>query len=310
MDRELELWREHYFRRRMRHLFLEYPYYTAQFLNLWMQSDNDDILYQVYNDAIGTPGNVPYWLVFFKTIKTEMPETVFHGTDVGHQYESTGARYLQYLRDAGLTDSEAYGLAEASVRQGEIFYENHDLDAYRESKMIENFIREFDSLDGESIMGVYGNAHICIGDIEENGVVTPTMAKGLQPRYGDAVHTEDLSHLALHTEPMHTEKITVGGKAYDGAYFGEEDMRTWSEKYVCRRFWRLENAGDDFADAALDPSQNVLPFDNYPVKVEVGQVFVIDYTAPDGAIERQYLRADGNYWRGMPITQQILLTKC
>ena len=40
LDRELELWRE-YYAQGMRHLFIEYPYYTAQLLNEWMAAEED-----------------------------------------------------------------------------------------------------------------------------------------------------------------------------------------------------------------------------------------------------------------------------
>ena len=305
MDRQLELWREHYFRRHIRHLFLEYPYYTMQFLNIWMASDNDDILYQVYNDLIGTACAVSYWPVFFKTIKEEMPQTIFHGTDVGHQYDTIGQRFLQYLKASGLQDTPQYALTLESIAQGKTFYENPDFDAYRETKMTENFVREFEMLAGQSVMGIYGTMHIAFGEIEEEGTpAVPTMAKGLQARYGDAVQVADLSYLALRTEPIHMEKITVGGKLYDAAYFGEEDI-PWSENYVRRKFWRLENVGEDFAKCGTVASMNVLPYDNYPTPVETGQVFVIDYTAPGGSVDRQYFRADGDIWQGQRITCQI-----
>lgn len=80
----------------MRHLFVELSYYTAEFLNIWMQSDNDNILELVYNDWNGTALYNPYTKEFFKNIKNKCPETIFHGTDVGHQYHSTGERFLLY----------------------------------------------------------------------------------------------------------------------------------------------------------------------------------------------------------------------
>ncbi len=36
LEKELELWYDHYHKDGMRHLFLEHPYYTAEFLNIWM----------------------------------------------------------------------------------------------------------------------------------------------------------------------------------------------------------------------------------------------------------------------------------
>jgi len=54
MDKEFELWHEYYNNKNMRHLFVELPYYTAEFLNIWMKSDSDEILDELYNDWIGT----------------------------------------------------------------------------------------------------------------------------------------------------------------------------------------------------------------------------------------------------------------
>ena len=54
LDKETELWQNYYNDQNMRHLFVELPYYTAEFLNIWMQSDSNDILDAVYNDWQGT----------------------------------------------------------------------------------------------------------------------------------------------------------------------------------------------------------------------------------------------------------------
>lgn len=54
LDKEIELWYEYYHNQDMRHLFIEHSYYTAEFLNLWMQSDNNEILDAVYTDWAGT----------------------------------------------------------------------------------------------------------------------------------------------------------------------------------------------------------------------------------------------------------------
>ncbi|WP_242860603.1 hypothetical protein [Clostridium sp. KNHs205] len=68
----------------MRHLFIELPYYTAEFLNVWMQSDSDDILDAIYDEWNGTMIHTPDIIEFYKNIKSRCPETIFHGTDVGH----------------------------------------------------------------------------------------------------------------------------------------------------------------------------------------------------------------------------------
>src|SRR5699024_10125990 len=89
---EAERWKECY-DQGMRHLFVELPCYTAQWLNLWMDAEDDGILEQLHQDWEGTLSSGAETLDFYRTVKEQCPETVFHGTDVGHQYDSTGARY-------------------------------------------------------------------------------------------------------------------------------------------------------------------------------------------------------------------------
>ena len=98
---EAERWKECY-ERGMRHLFVELSHYTAQWLNLWMDAEDDEILEQLHQDWESTLSSGAETLDFYRTIKEQCPETVFHGTDVGHQYDSTGARYQDYLEERGL----------------------------------------------------------------------------------------------------------------------------------------------------------------------------------------------------------------
>ncbi|ABN53479.1 MAG TPA: hypothetical protein DEF39_10360 [Hungateiclostridium thermocellum] len=195
MDKEFELWHEYYNNKNMRHLFVELPYYTAEFLNIWMKSDSDEILDELYNDWIGTALYNPYTKEFYKKIKSNCPETIFHGTDVGHQYDTTGQRFLKYLEENNLKDSEKYRLAHEAVKQGKYYYENSD-DVYRENKMVENFIREYDALNGECIMGIYGNAHTSLDAMDFTDSV-PCMANQLKDIYKDIIYSEDLSWLAM-----------------------------------------------------------------------------------------------------------------
>lgn len=123
LDRELEEWEEHYNDEGMRHLFIEKPYYTAEFLNLWMQADNDEILDEIYEDTEGTAACTPQSKAFYKHIKEQCPETIFHGTDVGHQYDTIGKRYLEYLKANGLEEAEQYILAKDCIEQGMHYYD-------------------------------------------------------------------------------------------------------------------------------------------------------------------------------------------
>ena len=53
LQKELALWKDCY-ARGVRYLFVELPYYTAQYLNLWMQAEDDTILLEVYEDWNGS----------------------------------------------------------------------------------------------------------------------------------------------------------------------------------------------------------------------------------------------------------------
>ena len=301
LEKELELWYEYYHKESMRHLFVELPYYTAELLNIWMKSDNDDILDDVYNDWVGTASYASCIKEFYKNIKIQCPETIFHGTDVGHQYNSTGTYFLGYLASNNLKDSEQYILAKEAIEQGKYYYSNSD-DVYRENKMVENFIREFDKLNGESVMGIYGASHTGLDDKNFSGSV-PCMANQLKERYKDKIHSVDLSKLAKAIEPSKVDNININGKAYKAYYYGKSDMTSFSKEYLHREFWCLENAYEDFKDKKKTGS--VLPYNNYPMLVETGQVFVIDYTRVDGSIVRMYYRSDGNKWKDMLSTEEF-----
>ena len=194
LDKEFELWHAYYHEQNMRHLFVELPYYTAEFLNLWMQSDNDDILEEIYMDWKGTASYNQDIKEFYRRIKEECTETILHGTDVGHQFDSTGERFLTYLNDNNLQESEQYSLACEAIEQGKYYYEHSD-NKYRENKMAENFRREYDRLNGESIMGIYGASHTGLNAAAYGTLLHPCMAKQLKKTYGEVIYSEDLSSL-------------------------------------------------------------------------------------------------------------------
>lgn len=296
LEKEFGLWSAYYHDDGMRDLFVELPYYTAEFLNLWMQSDSDDILEQLYLDWEGTAVHSLDVVAFYRQIKQECPETVFHGTDVGHQYGTTGERYLTYLLESGQEESEQYRLAQENIEQGRYYYQRED-DVYRENKMVENFVREFDGLDGADIMGIYGTAHTGVTGMVYPTNKVPCMANRLNGRYGEALHTKNLT---LVEDAYSVDVIQIGGKEYTASYFGKADLSEIFPEYQYREFWRLEDAYDDFRDCPT--VGNVLPYSNYPMEIEVGQVYVIEYIKTDGFVRREYHRADGGTWKGMAVS--------
>lgn len=190
---ENQIWEEKY-KEGFRNLFIEDSYCGAEFLNLWMKEDNDKILDKLYVELEGTQAQTPYTLDFYKRIKKNCPETVFYGTDIGHQYYSTGKRYIEYLEKNGLSNTKEYKLAVENNNQGKEFYKKQD-DAYREAKMIENFIRAYEEVKmkgQDKVMGIYGSYHT---DPRKTNFGVDSMAKGLKNYYGDIVNAEDIANL-------------------------------------------------------------------------------------------------------------------
>ncbi len=191
LDKEFELWKFHYEQNGMSDLFIETEYYTANMLNIWLHEPDDAILNVIYNNNEGTLMHTEAQLDFYKKIKEECPETVFHGTDIGHIRE-TGEWYLDYLEDHGMKGSREYELTKENILQGDKFYADGELDnSYRENCMVKNFIREYDALNGTAIMGIYGDGHADPSDesIDDN---THHMAFQLKEYYGDIIQYESI----------------------------------------------------------------------------------------------------------------------
>lgn len=194
ISKEFTIWKSYYNQKGMRDLFIEAEYYTAQMLNVWLHETDDDILNVIYNNSEGTLSHTKAQLDFYKKIKEECPETIFHGTDIGHIKE-TGEWYLKYLENHGMSDSIEYKLTEENIAQGDKYYANAEEDnAYRENCMVQNFIREYDKIKGTAVMGIYGDAHSDPSDssIENN---THRMAYQLKQHYGDIIQYESIVSL-------------------------------------------------------------------------------------------------------------------
>jgi len=193
MAKQLELWFDHYHSQNLRHLFLEHCYCTTEFLNIWMSADSDDILEMLYEVTLAP--DFPYIKDFFRTIKRDCPETVFCG--VTPVYPPIGEKYLHYLKDNNLRCTNEYSNVQELLEKGKGLYSDYGgqwSDGYREQNMVDNFIRQFEKLNGKSVMGIYGCMHIKHEPIEYFGDV-PCLGYQLKVRYGDAVHFEDLSEV-------------------------------------------------------------------------------------------------------------------
>lgn len=302
LEKEFNLWKLYYNEEGMRHLFVEWPYFTAELLNIWMSGDNDDIL----KDIIISDYEVEHTIEFLKKIKSECPDTIFHGTDVGHSYLSVGIKYRHYLEDNNLEDTEKYKLNEEAIKQGKHFHSTRD-DNYRESKMVENFLREFNKLDNQSIMGIYGAAHIRFEDFMIGNKTIVSMGSHLSKIYKERLYTFDLSNEILKTlldEPISEDEMEVAGRLYQASYFGK--IENLSSKYMdYAEYWRLENAYEDFKNS--EQTDKIASFSEYPMVLEENQIYVLIVTLTDGSKMTHYTISTEEMKDGMLITRQILI---
>lgn len=188
---EVDLWGKYYKEYGIRNLFIEYSYIDAQFLNMWMKSDDDKILNQLYDDYDGTFAHTEENLNFFKEIKKKYPETVFYGTDVCHIYKSGGKRYLKYLEENGKVGTEDYNRAVESIEQGKKYYADEETgNKYRENIMVKNFVDEYEKLEDKRIVGIYGTSHVLPYSNDYFNEI-PCMANQLNKKYPKILNIED-----------------------------------------------------------------------------------------------------------------------
>ena len=207
-EKEYELWEAHYSGEGMRDLFLELPYYDAQWLNLWMRSGDDAFLQQWYEDMEGERAHVDPILDFFRSIRENCPDTVFHGTDIGLRYDTSGTRYLNYLEEMGKAGSEEYSLAQACIDQGKTYEAQKD-DVWREEMMTRNFIQAYDASGSETVAGIYGDAH-CDPRRKAGKNDKGCMAKQLQDVYGDVISYEAVESMVKIESDKMLEKQPSG----------------------------------------------------------------------------------------------------
>ena len=306
LDKELEAWASHYITG-MRDLFIELPCYTAEYLNRWMHEDTDELLDTVFTDLRGTNNDSPQARDFYRSIKSDFPETVFHGTDVGHQYNTTGARYLSLLESESKQDTPEYRLTSLAIEQGKQYYDIGRTDetaayVFREYCMVDNFLRAWEELNRRDIMGIYGSAHTNPSSLDLSGSV-PCMAAQLKGRLQDTVNSKDLTK----NDVIRTDTVKINGKEYQASYFGKQDISSWAQDYLNRSFWRVENAYDDLKDAPRNDTW--LPAGNYSMIINPDEIYIVEYIRADGTPERLYYLCDGTMYNGVLNTFGITVSE-
>ena len=241
-EQELALWRERY-AAGDRDLFLEMGAATAELLNRWMRTGDESFWDLVYRNWEGTLSQTELTENFYRQLRADCPETVFHGIDMEHQYASTGRFCLALLEKEGRQGSEAYRKALRSVEQAERFYEGWDGDlfsrdnAYREETLAENFRDEYESIGRRRVMGIFGAAHTDPYGPDYYTASVPSMGAQLKERYGGGILCRDLRGENL---PERTT-LTIAGTEFEAIYYGDYPI-TRRDILRSGEFWRLTDA--------------------------------------------------------------------
>ena len=95
-----------------------------------------------------------------------------------------------------------------------------------------------------------------------------------------------------------TSSFSLFGKTYSAEYCGTSDV-TGIRDFKTRKVFRLKDAYEDVKDYA---GFDYLPNNNYPVTVNQGDVFRIEYQRSDGTGFVEYLRSNNDYINNEPVT--------
>jgi len=282
MDRQLELWGYFYHYHNMRHLFLENMFSSSQFLNLWMQSSDDEILYELllpgtFSDDAFIARNNRMLIEWLKEIKENFPETVFHATDVAIHVGSS-QRFLAYLRGIGMQDSETYEITLQNIDQGTHFIRtgSHATRAYY---MPQNFIREFDSLVDQDVMAIHGMAHVELTTNFLNYDNIPSMAYILRERYGSQLYTFDMTGYREIAHAIDLNLFNIGERRIGSRFLGRDT--TVHGNVFERIFYRVVIRFDEVINMPV--TGNIISSDFFLLPATAEQVFIIKTIYADGA---------------------------
>ena len=288
---EFELW-NNFYKTGLRHLFMELPYFYTGFINRWMKMKDDQILDELFiGDVVG---DSEYDRNFFKQIKELCPETVFHGTDIGHKFDTLGTAYLKSLSPY----SNEYKITSENISQAKEYYDfiqeskNGDYSAgshIREKYMAKNFIRELESVNSCDIVGIYGEAHL-FSDSADTFGIEQNMLSMIEKYYANGINIEKTLVRDIIT-PIKKIKSIIFGKEYDISFFGGL-YTPWDENADYITFSKIENAFSHFKN--LSKKDNIIPASMYPVTVLKNDVFIIESFKNRKSVMKQLFICDDN----------------
>ncbi|MCQ2597656.1 MAG: hypothetical protein MJ181_07385 [Treponema sp.] len=301
---ELNLYRKFY-NAGGRHYFMEVGHNTAELLNFWIQTGEDIVLDTVFSNWKGTLMGEEVTYNYLHTFKEEFPETVFHGIDVEHQYETNGKIYMNFLEHNNLTDTNEYLIASENMEQGMKYtLKKGSKDKYREKCLTENFIREYESINGKDVFGIFGSEHTS-KDKKRLGTI-PTLGMNLEK---NGIHYKeiDLTNLGWLSEPFEYVILRFNGHNFYAAYYGTQSLVGF-KNFVSRSFYELIDTDIEALKSfgkKYKKTLNYLPQSNYPMLLKPGTVYVLDYLMDDGSVICEIHICEGKTKNGDLVTYQI-----
>ena len=322
LNMQFERWYYYYHYHGMRHLFMEAPMFTTEILNMWMQEENDDLLYLVFDPMLEQELRVPRDLGneidIMKRIKAHTPETVFHGSDIGNMHQTDGQWFLQHLRDNGLEQNEQYLLTLELIQQRYEWEKSGFIEHVRADMMVQHFVREFDKLGGENIMSFFwGDAHAWFGyyhECENNPSAAGGVTKATQLRdiYGGRVFTTDMPLYLGIRRGEFTFGVKIGTGTFNLESFGLTYMGFVSDRFESIEFIRIHSRNAPWnvheVFSVYELTGVVLPYHNFPVEIRADDVFMVIISDVVGESNTFFFRTkDGAKYGGVPMMVEFMI---
>ena len=164
--------------------------------------------------------------------------------------------------------------------------------------MVENLSRQFEALDGASVMVICGSYH-AQNEASISDPNTLRFAVQLMQKYGDAVQIEDLNFggdgSTLYLFGVAPYMANTIGTVENPGLPGVQALQ----------IYEIFNAYEDVKE--LETNGVYLPCSVFPVEVEPGSVYRVGYFMEDGSEEWYTFRADGEVQNGESVVTGVTL---
>lgn len=297
LQEELKRWDIYYNEYDMRDFYIERNSIFASQLNMYVSGKNDKILDDLFQrGGLGSTGP-DFNYEFYKTFKEKYPETRFHGIDStsGGILDDNYEFYVDHLianneiepsvRDVAIEDlknSAEYRVLRTQGKEGD----------FRETKMTQRFIENFENSGRANCAGSFGIDHILKYRIFSNN--TPSMGNRLYHLYGENIYSESLENTIY--GPSKVIDLKIGSKYYQvfdhydrklSKYSGLGDYDTWHPYVIVYPEDTYDFINCSRTGEKIDRTRIALSIDYEH------QTYIIDFKK-DGKITRKYYQANNS----------------